>query len=266
MTVGDQTLAQDVTTERRGHVLLIGLNRPRKYNAFSVRMHQLLAEAYQQYEHDADARCAVLFAHGENFTAGLDLAEVGPAVAGGAELFPPGNVDPLDLFAPLRRKPVIGAVQGYCYTIGVELLLACDLGVAARDTRFAQLEVKRGIMPFGGATSRLPRRAGWGNAMRWMLTGGEFDAGEALRLGLIQEVVEPGQQLARALELAEEIAEQAPLAVQAIREASRAALEHHIAEEAEDFVRRARALMTTEDAMEGAMSFVERRKARFQGK
>lgn len=266
MTVGDQTIAQDVTTEHRGHVLLIGLNRPRKHNAFSVRMHRLLAEAYERYEQDLEARCAVLFAHGDHFTAGLDLAEVGPAVQSGADLFPPGIVDPLDLFDPRRTKPVIGAVQGWCLTIGVELLLACDMGIAARDTRFAQMEVKRGIMPFGGATSRLPRRAGWGNAMRWMLTGGEFDAAEALRLGLVQEVVEPGRQLARALELAGEIADQAPLAVQAIRAASRHAMERTIAEEAEDFVQRARGLMTTEDAMEGAMSFIERRKARFEGK
>jgi len=266
VTVGDQTIAQDVTTERRGRVFLIGLNRPKKLNAFSVRMHNLLAEAYTTYEEDPDAWCAVLFAHGDNFTSGLDLAEVGPAVAGGADLFPPGNVDPLDLFDPLRKKPVIGAVQGYCYTVGVELLLACDIGIAARDTRFAQMEVKRGIMPFGGATSRLPRRAGWGNAMRWMLTGGVFDAEEALRLGLIQEIVEPGQQLARALALAEEIAAQAPLAVQATRAAAREAMEKDIAAEAESFVQRARGLMTTEDAMEGAMSFVERREARFKGK
>ena len=137
MNVGDQTIAQDVTTERRGHILLIGLNWPRKHNAFSVRMHRLLAEAYDQYEQDPEARCAVLFAHGDHFTAGLDLAEVGPAVQSGADLFPPGLVDPLDLFDPRRTKPVIGAVQGWCLTIGVELLLSCDMGIAARDTRFA---------------------------------------------------------------------------------------------------------------------------------
>ena len=93
------------------------------------------------------------------------------------------------------RKPVVVAVQGICFTIGIELMLATDIRVAARDTRFGQIEVKRGIYPVGGATIRLPREVGWGNAMRWLLTGDEFDAAEALRIGLVQEVVEPGQQL-----------------------------------------------------------------------
>lgn len=254
-----------VVTERRGHVLRIGLNRPDKYNSFNLAMHRELAEAYDTLEGDDELRCAVLHAHGEHFTAGLDLAEVGPAVAAGASLFPDGSVDPLDLLEPRRTKPVVCAVQGWCLTIGVELLLACDLGVAARGTRFAQMEVRRGIMPFGGATMRLVQRAGWGDAMRWLLTGAEFDADEALRLGLVQEVVEPGEQLDRALALADEIAAQAPLAVRATRLSARIAVEQGPPAAAALLLEQARALMASEDAQEGMSSFVERRPARFRG-
>ena len=107
------------------------------------------------------------------------------------------------------------AVQGTCLTLGIELMLASDIVVAADSATFAQLEVARGILPFGGATIRFPRAVGWGNAMRWILTGDTFDAAEALRIGLVQEVVPHGQQHARGLELAHRVAAQAPLAVQA---------------------------------------------------
>ena len=107
------------------------------------------------------------------------------------------------------------AVQGTCLTLGVELALASDIVVAADSTRFGQIEVRRGILPFGGATTRFAARVGWGDAMRWMLTGDTFDAAEALRIGLVQEVVPHGEQYERGLALAQTIAAQAPLAVQA---------------------------------------------------
>src|SRR6202011_3363484 len=99
--------------------------------------------------------------------------------------------------------PLIAVAHGWCMTLGIELLLAADIRIAAAGTRFTQLEVQRGIYPFGGATIRLPREAGWGNAMRWLLTGDEFDAAEAHRIGLVQEVTEPGKELERAVALAE---------------------------------------------------------------
>ncbi|MBU1385609.1 MAG: enoyl-CoA hydratase/isomerase family protein, partial [Alphaproteobacteria bacterium] len=142
-------------------------------------------------------------------------APTGPAVAAGQPLTPAGCVDPLDLFDRRRTKPVVCGVQGWCLTIGVELLLAADIRLAASDTRFAQMEVQRGIMPFGGASLRLPQVAGWGNAMRWLLTGGEFGAEEALRIGLVQDVVSPDRVRQQAEMLAAEVAAQAPLAVQA---------------------------------------------------
>jgi enoyl-CoA hydratase/carnithine racemase len=244
----------------------MGLDRPRKRNAFNLAMLRDLSATFTEYERRPELWCAVLFAHGDDFTSGLDLAEVGPAVAGGAALFPEGAVDPMGLLEPRRTKPLVMAVKGYCYTIGVELLLAADLRVAARSTRLAQLEVRRGIMPFGGATLRLPAQVGWGNAMRILLTGGTFDAAEAHRIGLVQEVTDDGAELDRAIALATEIASQAPLAVQAALRSARLAVEQGHDAALARLLDEARALMVTEDAMEGVMSFIERRDARFQGR
>ena len=143
-----------------------------------------LGRAYELLERDDDLRCGVLFAHGEHFTGGLDLAEVGPALAEGDLSYPEDGRDPWRNDGKPGRRRSIAAAQGWCMTLGIELLLAADIRVASSDARFAQLEIQRGIYPFGGATIRLPREAGWGNAMRWLLTGDEYDATEAHRIGL----------------------------------------------------------------------------------
>ena len=174
-------------------------------------------------------------------------------------------MDPLDLWGRRRTKPVVCAVQGICLTIGIELLLACDVTIAAEDTRFAQMEVRRGIMPFGGATLRFPAAAGWSRAMKWLLTGDEFDAAEALAMGLVAEVVPVGAQLARAIELAERIASRAPLAVQATLANARLAAEEARAAALAALMDTARPLFATADAMEGVRSFLERREAKFTG-
>lgn len=256
-----------VTVERCGHVLLIGLNRPHKRNAFNVELLMALGRAYEQLERDDELRCGVLFAHGEHFTGGLDLAEVGPALAEGNLRYPENARDPWRNDGKSWSTPVIAAAQGWCMTLGIELLLAADIRVASSDARFAQLEVQRGIYPFGGATIRLPREAGWGNAMRWLLTGDEYDATEAHRIGLIQEITKPGRHLDRAIELAESIATRsAPLGVRTtLTSAQRAMREGHAVAAArlnDDMV----ALMGTQDGAEGMMSFVERRAAHFTGR
>src|SRR6185437_7069725 len=172
--------------------------RPHKRNAFDRAMLADLSRAYGVLESDDDVRVGVLYAHGDHFTAGLDLASVAPSIASGESLGSPDDGrDPWRLDGPWTT-PLIAVAHGWCMTLGIEMLLAADIRVAAIGTRFTQLEVQRGIYPFGGATIRLPREAGWGNAMRWLLTGDEFDAAEAYRIGLVQEVVEPGRQLDRA--------------------------------------------------------------------
>ncbi|MFT4218055.1 MAG: crotonase/enoyl-CoA hydratase family protein [Micropruina sp.] len=213
-----------VLVERRGHVLLIGLNRPDKRNAADLAMLHGLAHAYTLLHTDTSLRVGVVHAIGAHFSAGLDLTDIGPSLAAGnLELLPPGTIDPWGVTTEPVAKPVVAAVQGTCLTMGVELALAADVVVAAAGARFAQLEVARGIMAFGGATLRLPR-LGWGDGMRWLLTGDFFDASEAHRIGLVQEIVPDGTQLDAALALAERIAAQAPLAVQASLANARLAL------------------------------------------
>jgi enoyl-CoA hydratase/carnithine racemase len=163
-----------------------------------------------------------------------------------------------------RTKPTVIAVHGRCLTLGIELCLAQDVVVAASNTRFAQIEIKRGIFPFGGATYRLVQAAGWGNAMRWLLTGDEFDAQEAHRIGLVQEITEPGKQLDRAIFIAETIAAQAPLGVRATLASARRSLNEEAAARA--LLPEIVAMMQSEDAREGLMSFMERRSAKFTGK
>jgi len=253
-----------ITTEKRGHLLLIGLNRPEKMNAFDIDMLGAFAKAFDELERDDDVRCGVVFANGDHFTAGLDLANVAPLVMEGKMPFAQGGVDPWGVHGALRTKPTVIAVHGRCLTLGIELCLAQDVVVAASSTRFAQIEIKRGIFPFGGATYRFMHAAGWGNAMRWLLTGDEFDAQEAHRIGLVQEVTEPGKQLVRALAIAETIAAQAPLGVKAtIASARRSLLEEAAARALLPEVQR---LMATADAREGVASFLERRAAKFEGR
>jgi enoyl-CoA hydratase len=255
-----------ITYERRDALALVGIDRPKKLNGFTPEMYRALADAFDALERDADARVGVLFAHGGNFTAGLQLDLFAPMMRRGESMIPANAIDPLGLREPLRSKPVVCAVQGICFTLGIELMLAQDIVIAADDCRFAQIEVKRGVIPTGGATMRFVERAGWGNAQRYLLTGDEFDAAQAYRLGFVQEVVPAGRQLERALEIAATIAEQAPLAVRASLASSRRYAERGPLGMKEDMDAVQRELALTEDAAEGVRSFVERRKGRFAGR
>jgi enoyl-CoA hydratase/carnithine racemase len=255
-----------ITVERRGHVLLIGLDRPKKLNGLTPEMLRALAEAFTAFEADEEAWAGVLHAHGANFTAGLQLDRCAPIMARGESLFPLSCIDPMGLREPKRSKPLVAAVRGICFTAGLELMLAADIVVAGADCRFSQLEVRRGIMPTGGATIRFVERAGWGNAQRLLLTGMEFDSAEALRCGLVQEVVPPEAVLERALALAQAIAECAPLAVRASLASSRRSVELGPGAAAATLDSVQRQLAATWDAEEGVRSFVERRPAAFRGR
>lgn len=255
---------QYITTEKRDHLFLIGFNRAKKMNAFNRQMLHELAQAYTQYEDDANLWCALVYAHGDHFTSGLDLGDVGPAVMKGDSLFGENLIDPAQTTGRKRKKPFVFAIQGYCLTIGIETLLAGDIAVAGADAKFGQIEIKRGFIPFGGATVRMVQRCGYGNAMRYLLTGDIFSAKEALRIGLIQEVTEASP-FDRALEIAQTIANQAPLAVQATITAVEEAMQDGDEKAIANLLPVARKLMQTKDAAEGLASFLERRDAKFTG-
>jgi enoyl-CoA hydratase/carnithine racemase len=259
-------LEPKVTHEQRGHVLLVGLNRPRKKNAFDLEMLRELSAAFTKLEADDALRVGVVFAHGSDFTGGLDLMSVAPAISAGEHIFPESDVDPWGTHGRPRRKPVVVAVRGLCLTLGIELLLNADVCVAGTDAVFAQIEVKRGLFPFGGGNARWVERVGWGNAMRWLLTGDQLDSAEALRIGLVQELVAPDLVLPRAIELAGRIAAQAPLGIAATLRSAHLSVSEGTDASMRELLPELRRLMATEDAQEGLASFVERRAGRFVGR
>ncbi|MCW2665514.1 MAG: enoyl-CoA hydratase [Frankiales bacterium] len=262
-------MTTSVTVEQDGPVLLIGVDRAAKRNAWNLDVIRGVGQAYERLADDDGVHVGVLFGHGDHFSAGLDLAEVSPAVAerGPQVLSGEGRFDAFGMWRPPVPKPIVLAVQGVAFTLSIELALASDIVVAADDVRFRQLEIGRGILPFGGATVRAPMQLGWGNAMRFLLTGEEFGAAEAHRIGLVQEVVPAGQQLARATEIAQLIAKQAPLGVQGTlansRLAQRAVADAAAAQHLREILP---SVLGSEDAAEGVLSFTERREAKFTGR
>lgn len=249
-----------------GTILAIGLDRPAKRNGFTPEMALQLADAYTELERDDTLRVGLLHAEGEHFCGGLDLPRWAPAMQAGEPMWPADRIDPFSLREPRRTKPLVCAVQGWCWTLGLELMMAADIAVAAHDTRFAQLEVLRGVMATGGGTIRIAERAGLSNALLYLLTGDGFDAQEAFRLGLVQKLVPAGTQFDEALAIARRIAAAAPLAVRATLANARLAVEHGpdaaVAEHASVQQRLAR----TADAAEGVAAFRERRAPRFAGR
>lgn len=260
-------MSSKISTEVRGNILLIGFNRPEKRNALDLEMYFDLARAYGELSNNKDLRCGVLHAAGNHFTAGLYLPEWGPVFSGGKWIeLEDGMIDPFGIDEDNRcKKPIVMAAQGVCFTIGFEMLLATDIRVAATDLRLAQLEVKRAIFPVGGATVRMFQEIGWGNAMRYILTGDEMSAQEAYRLGLVQELVEPGRQLERAIEIAEKVAKAAPLGVQAALASARKARVYGNKAALESLFDEIRPLMGSKDSQEGLMAFLERREPNFTG-
>ena len=256
-----------ITVREQGHVLLIGLNRPEKYNAMNLEAIDLLGKAYQLLEDSPHLRVGVVFGHGNHFCAGLDLAEVGPEVTlrGPDALSGNSVVDPYGLWGAKVSKPVVLALHGISYTLSIELALASDIVIGAADVRFRQLEVGRGIIPFGGATIRAVEQLGWGNAMKFLLTGEEFGADEAFRIGLIQEITPVGEDTQRAIEIAELIAKQAPLGVYGTLANARIARDSGEAVAIEHLRKILPGILTSQDAAEGIQSFIERRDGNFTG-
>jgi len=249
------------------HILTITFNRPDKLNALDPDSYFLLAQALYQLQHDDNLRVAVIRANGKHFTAGLELDKWVPIFASGAvPPLPPEHIDPYGIQGETLTKPVIMAVQGLCYTSGLELLLNTDIRIATENARFAQLEVGRGIYPCGGGTVRLPQEIGWSNAQRYLLTGDEFTAPQALQWGMVQEIVEQDKLHERANEIAQKVAKAAPLGVKAALASSKKSRLHGQDAALKSVFDDMPAIMKSDDANEGIQSFLQRRDAVFTGK
>jgi enoyl-CoA hydratase len=254
----------EIRREADGKIFRIVIDNVAKRNSFTPEMMKQLSDHLTEFDHNDDFWVAVLCAEGEHFTAGLDM----PLFFGpGANPLPipQNNLDPFGL-RNRSVKPIVTAVQGITYTIGIEMMLAGDIVVAGDTARFCQMESRRGIAPLGGAHFRFLTRTGWGNAMYHLMLCDEFDARRALEIGLVQEVVPAGKQVDRALEIAKQISKNAPLGIRAMKEAALKYIEsgERAAVAAIPSVRDR--VMMSEDAKEGIRSFIERREAHFEGK
>jgi enoyl-CoA hydratase/carnithine racemase len=205
-----------ITVERRGEIVLIGINRPDAQNRVDPDTYLALAKAYYDYDHDPSLRAAVLFGHGANFSRGIDVDGFRAIASAGGPPMGAGLIDPLGKNMPGLIKPLIVAVHGDTWNMAHELFLVADVRVAADNTNFGQDENTHGRFPGGGSTVRFPREAGWANAMRYILTGDHWNAQEAYRMGTVQEVTaSPQAALDKAIEIANKIAACGPLGIKA---------------------------------------------------
>ncbi|HEV3059338.1 MAG TPA: enoyl-CoA hydratase-related protein [Vicinamibacterales bacterium] len=257
-----------VTVERRGDVALIGLNRPFIQNRIDPPTRVRLAEAFYQYEHDPSLRAVVLFGHGEQFSRGIDVDASQAAITSGRRtLTATEALDPLGNTPPHRTKPVVAVVHGDTWNLGHELYLAADIRIAAANTRFGQDENTHGRFPGGGATVRFVREAGWGNAMRYMLTGDHWSAEESYRMGITQEIAPtPEAALEAGIAMARKIAACAPLSIRATLTSAHQMIDPVEADALAKLGAQYSALYRTEDFIEGRRAEAEGRPPKYQGK
>jgi enoyl-CoA hydratase len=257
---------ETIVYEASGGLATITLNRPDVLNAMNDGMRRELTRCFEALAVDDDVRVIVVTGTGERaFSAGADIREF---------------VEPLVpvRFREARRRvdfrqamdrcgqPILAAINGFALGGGLELALACDIRIAASSATLGLTEINLAIIPGGGGTQRLPRLLGRGKALEMILTGARIDAAEALRVGLVERVVEPGQALAAAMELARVISAKAPVALRYAKEAVVKGLELPLADGLRLEGDLSTLLRTTDDRVEGAKAFLEKRAPRWTGR
>ncbi len=254
-----------VLKEIAGRVATVTINRPDKLNALNGAVRRQFVAALDQLRTTDQVRTVIVTGAGEKaFIAGADIGEFeGRTAIDQFRVMKTFQVfDAVDAFP----KPVIAAINGFCLGGGCELAMACDIRIASEKARLGQPEVNLGILPGGGGTQRLPRLVGMGNALKLLYTGDMIPASEALRIGLVDEVVPHDQLMDRARELAGAIAQKSPVALQLIKEAVRASVRTSLDEGLRHETTFFGLAFSTEDKEEGVKAFLEKRKADFKGR
>ncbi len=249
------------------HTLVLTMNRPEARNALSAEMMRLLSHAWDRVNEDDQVRVAVLTGAGGAFCAGADLKAMSASAP--SDSFEAGTFDPAVIKSLLKgfrvTKPLIAAVEGPAIAGGTEILQATDIRVAGESARFGVSEVRWGLYPLGGSAVRLPRQIPYTVAADLLLTGRHIDAREAQRIGLVGHVVPDGSALAKALELADMIAANGPLAVRSVLATIRASEGKHEDDCWRDDASLGMGVFASADAREGPRAFVEKRKPSFTG-
>jgi enoyl-CoA hydratase len=257
---------ENLKIERDGQIGVITIDRPKVLNALNDATIAELSQAFDELGADAHIRVIILTGGGEKaFVAGADIGELAACdVQGGIAKSKRG----IDLLFKMEHlpKPIIGAVNGFALGGGCEIALACDFRIASEKAQLGQPEVTLGIMPGYGGTQRLPRLVGAGTAKKLLYTGDRVKADEALRIGLVDEVVPADQLMARCRELAATIASRGPLAVAMVKKAVNFGLNVDLPSGCDYEISLFGAICASADQKEGCSAFLEKRKANFTGR
>jgi enoyl-CoA hydratase/carnithine racemase len=251
------------TTLDEFHVALLRLNRPEARNALSAEMMEEIAAELERLDPDPDVRCMVIAGSDEVFAAGADIRAMSERSFAEALRHPAAS---FWRRVAAIKTPLVAGVSGYALGGGCELALACDMIVASDTALFGQPEITLGIIPGGGGTQRLARVLGKQRAMEYVLTGRRFDAGMAMRWGIVNQVVGKNRWLEEAVEMARTVAERPPIAARLAKQAVLAAEETGLSAGLENERRLYELAMATEDRVEGMQAFLEKREPKFEGK
>jgi len=255
-------LPPTIRFERRGHIAIVTISRPEAMNALTKDMLLGIDRAFAEIERDPELWVSILTGAGDKaFCCGMDLKEAIPAMTSGDSL---GYDDPTKRQFTDVFKPIIAAINGLCIAGGMETVIHTDLRIAAEHARFGLGEVRWGLVPAGGSHVRLPQQMPWAVAMQLLLTGDQIDAKRAYEVGFVNEVVPKERLLPRAIEWAEAICRNGPLAVRTAKEIAVRALDLERGFVLEKAL--AARVFASQDALEGPRAFAEKRPPRFQGR